>query len=250
MSPYIIDIFLFNGGYMEREINFFEDFISKFDKNNKMIIHKYNHTYRVVEYAKEIAKSLDLSNKEYIRASVCALFHDLGRFPQARDYNTFIDAMSFDHGDKGYEILKENNYNDEIVLKAVKYHNKKELPNFDELTNMHLKIVRDADKIDIMTMFGNKECDNNSIISEEIMNCFKNHKLLDNSMGDTELIYSLRNLAFIFDINYKKTMETIIEKELIPFKLNIIRSNTNKEQVDIIEKELKKYIKERFDLIC
>ena len=235
---------------MERELKLFEDYVSKFDMNNKLVLHKYEHTYKVVDNAKEIAKSLNLNDEETNRAAICALFHDIGRFPQVSEYNTFIDRFSFDHGDKGYEILKENNYNDEIVLTAVKYHNKKDLPTFDELTDMHCKLVRDADKVDIMTMFGNKECDNNYNISEEIMDCFKNHKLLDTAMGDTEFIYSLRNLAFVFDINYKKSMELIVEKKLIPFKLNIIRSKTNKEQVDLIEDIIKKYIKERFDIIC
>lgn len=235
---------------MDKEIKFFEDYVHSFDMNNPKIIHKYNHTYRVVEYAKEIAKSLNLNEKEETRACICALFHDLGRFPQATIYDSFKDSESFDHGDKSYEILKENNYDDEIVLKAVKYHNKKDVPIFDELTNMHLKIVRDADKIDIMNHFGNKECENNFKIKDEIMECFLNHKLLDNSMGDTDFIYTLRNLAFIFDINYKKSIEIILKQDLINYKLKILRSMNNSKEIDIIEKEIKKYIKERFDIIC
>ena len=138
-----------------------------------------------------------------------------------------------------------------LILTTIRNHNKFKIEdNLDDRTVLFCKLVRDADKVDIMTMFGNKECDNNYNISEEIMDCFKNHKLLDTAMGDTEFIYSLRNLAFVFDINYKKSMELIVEKKLIPFKLNIIRSKTNKEQVDLIEDIIKKYIKERFDIIC
>ena len=130
---------------MDKELNFFEKYVHGFDMTNRKIEHKYHHTLRVVEYAKEIAKSLNLDKKEYDRACVCALFHDLGRFPQVTEYDTFVDSESFDHGDKSYEILLDNNYDDEIVLKAVKYHNKKEVPKFDELTDMHCKLVRDAE---------------------------------------------------------------------------------------------------------
>lgn len=236
---------------MNEEIKFFEDYVSNFDKNDEKIDHKYKHSYRVVGYAKEIADSLNLDEKEKTRASICALFHDIGRFVQVEKYDTYNDKKSFDHGDRGAEILKDNGYTDSILLNAVKYHNKKVIPVFDELTDMHCKIVRDADKIDIMTIWGNTENDENYIVSDDIMNCFKKHIQMDNDMGKSEFVYSLRCLAFIFDINYKKSIEIIIEKGLISFKLNILRKKSlNKEQIDIIEKELKEYIKERFDIIC
>ena len=45
-------------------------------------------------------------------------------------------------------------------------------------------------------------------------------------------------------------MEILLEHDLLNKKLNLIRSDINKDQVDLIEKELKKYIKERFDIEC
>ena len=74
---------------MDNEIKFFEDYVSKFDKNNNLVDLKYKHTYRVVGYAKEIARSLNLDEHEFNRACICALFHDLGRFTQIKEYNTF-----------------------------------------------------------------------------------------------------------------------------------------------------------------
>ena len=109
---------------MDKELEFFEKFVHSFDMNNEKVIYKYNHTFRVVDNAKEIAKSLDLDEKEYTRACVCALFHDLGRFPQVSEYNTYLDRLSFDHGDKSYEILKENNYRKRINFYKIKYFTK------------------------------------------------------------------------------------------------------------------------------
>ena len=235
---------------MDKEIIFFENFVNQFDKNNKKIKHKYDHTYRVVEYAKKIAKSINLNEKEYNRAIICALFHDLGRFPQIKEYDTFIDKISFDHGDKSYEILKNNNYTDEIILNAVKYHNKKYLPNFDEITNLHCKLVRDADKLDILFYFNNKINNKNVIIDDKIINYFKNHELVDNTVIENEVNGRLRELSFIFDINFKKSIEIIINNNLIDSKLNSLRNINNKDKIDLIEKELKKYIQERFDIKC
>ncbi|MBO6195162.1 MAG: HD domain-containing protein [Bacilli bacterium] len=235
---------------MDKEINFFEKYTHSFDLKVPDIERKYYHTYRVMNYAEDIAKSLDLEINEITRAKVCALFHDLGRFPQFTEYKTYIDNISFDHGDKSEEILKENNYNDEIVLKAVKYHNKLLVPKFDDLTNMHCNIVRDADKLDIMDMQINELDRYDYKFTEEILNCFKNHTLVDNSFANNIFINLLRMIAFIFDINYKRTIEIIVEKDIIKRKLDLLRMNTYNKEVDIIEKEIKEYIKERFDVIC
>ena len=49
------------------------------------------------------------------------------------------------------ENLLKKNYQP-IIFCANTYHNKKEFPEFDDLTTMHCNIVRDADKVDIMDM--------------------------------------------------------------------------------------------------
>ena len=235
---------------MNTEIKFFEDYVRDFDLNNPDIKLKYKHTYRVVGYSKELAKSLDLDKEEFNRASICALFHDIGRFSQLKEYNTYMDGVSFDHGDRGYEILKENNYDDDIVLKAVKYHNKKEVPNFDELTNLHCKLVRDADKLDIMIALTNEEFNKKYKISEEVLNCFKNHEQVNNELDDVDFNDFLKSLGFIFDINFNRTIEILFENNILEKKLDILKNTIDIEDYLIIEKELKEYIKERFDVKC
>lgn len=235
---------------MDNEIRIFENYVKDFDKSIPEVEYKYNHTYRVVSYAKQIADSLNLSKEEYNRASICALFHDIGRFPQIRDYDTYSDLISIDHGDKGYEILNELGYDDEIVKTAVKYHNKKEIPKFDELTDLHCKLVRDADKLDIMLYFMNKEIDKNILPDYSVKELFKEHKLLDNKDKDTDFEEAISHLVYIFDINYNKSIEILLENNYIETKLNNIRNENNKDLIDYIDVEIKKYIKERFDIIC
>lgn len=235
---------------MNKEVEFFEEYTHSFDLSVPDIYRKYEHTYRVMNYCEDIAKSIGLSDEEVNRSKICGLFHDLGRFPQFTEYKTFIDHNSFDHGDKSAEILKDHNYNDEIVLNAVKYHNKKDVPTFDELTNIHSNIVRDADKLDIMDMQINELDRYNYEYNEILLNCFKEHKLLDNMVTETKFINLIRMLAFVFDINYKRTIEILIEKDILNRKFNLLRKNKNNKEVDIIENEIKKYIKERFDVEC
>ena len=121
---------------------------------------KYHHTYRVVDYAEQIAISENLSKKDIDLAKTAALLHDIARFRQAKEYDTFDDSKSFDHGDYGYGILKNENYimqyvdnevDAEAVLKAVKYHNKKYLDaDVTDYERKICQIARDADKLDIM----------------------------------------------------------------------------------------------------
>ena len=51
---------------MEKELEFFENYVREFDMSNEKIEHKYGHTHRVVAYMKEIAGSLNLSEKELL----------------------------------------------------------------------------------------------------------------------------------------------------------------------------------------
>ena len=95
---------------MKEDIYFFDNFIKNYDKNDKEIAYKIRHTYKVTNFSQNIAMFLNLDKEQIKMAYLCALFHDLGRFPQWKKYHTFKDEHSFDHGDKSYEILKKNGY--------------------------------------------------------------------------------------------------------------------------------------------
>ena len=92
---------------MKEYMSIFNKYVKGFDLKNKNIMRKFHHTYRVVEYANDIAVSLKLNDDDIVLAKVCALFHDIARFIQATQYNTFIDSKSFDHGDKDLPRRKD-----------------------------------------------------------------------------------------------------------------------------------------------
>lgn len=139
-----------------------EEFKNYSDKYiiDERIQRKISHTFRVAKLCEEIAISIGMNLKEINLAKLIGLLHDIARFEQYTEYKTFDDYKSIDHGDFGVEILKENNYirkyiendnYDELILKAIKNHNKYAIDNnVDKKEKIFCQIIRDADKLDIM----------------------------------------------------------------------------------------------------
>lgn len=227
---------------------FFENYTSKYDKTSPGISLKYNHSFRVVKKTLRICKSIHLNKEDTEHARVCALLHDIARFDQYTIYNHFYDNKSFDHGDRGAEILKENGITDEIILNTVKYHNKIEIPKeLDNRNKLFLRIIRDADKIDIMEHQGLICETKNYTVSKEIKDYFINHKSIDSNIKDKpkgNIFHLLRMLAFIFDINYKESFKMLKEKDLINKKCDLMLEQGNK-GIEEIRKICNEYVESR-----
>ena len=225
----------------------FKKYFETFDTENQKIVFKYNHTMRVVEYAKEIAISEKLEGRDYYLAVICGLLHDIARFKQAADYGTFIDALSLDHGDMGYEILKNNNYIDkyveneedkQIVLKAVKNHNKY---NIEEgLTEKELyfaKLVRDADKIDIMDKQKNEILDTDYTVPQEAFDAMQEKRAMRReNKKSTDVRCVLEMICFCYDMNFERSFEIIGEKKIIKNKLEVLQKKVDSVIYENIEK--------------
>ena len=233
---------------MEEALNLFNEYYSTFDSSLSGVNRKYDHTLRVVEYAKRIAKSLNLNDKDYELACKCALFHDISRFKQWQEYKTFEDSVSFDHGDKGCEILKELGINDEIILISTKLHNKYKLPDdLDERTKMFVNITRDADKLDIMISLDRVFEDNELILPDEVLDSFENHEMVKNNAEawSSQGYHVLRALAFMFDIKYKESLKILKDLDLTNYKCNLILNKFDDERIKQIKDICNKYIDER-----
>ena len=230
----------------------FDRYTSNFDMNNDMINRKYYHTYRVAEYSEQISKAENLSENDIELAKVCALLHDIARFRQATEYETFNDLISFDHGDKGYEILLENNYisnyledkeEQDICLKAIKNHNKYVIE--DNLTERELyftKLVRDSDKLDIMDTQRNIVNDGEKEIFLPVLQAFRKNELYKKNYKLNIVSIILMQICFIFDLNFKKSFEILENKKIIERKIVILRENCDKTIVDEIENTVFSYI--------
>lgn len=217
-------------------INAKEEFIKyteNFNLSNEKIKGKQEHSIRVMNLSTEIAKSLNLSKEEIELATLIGLLHDIARFKQYQEFKTFHDYESFDHGDKGVEILKENNFirkfiedskYDEIIYKAIKNHNKFKIEDgLTEKEIMFSKIIRDADKIDIiyeatwMFYVGEEQEIENSYVSDKVFEQIYIKKLVERKKslaieGVNEIISVI---AFVYDIYYQKSFSILYKNNYI-----------------------------------
>lgn len=236
--------------YLDVFIEYTDSFLSKtLDENTiENIKLKINHSLRVYKNAENIAKSINLNSQDYFIAQLCGLFHDIGRFEQFTKYKTFKDDESLYHGKLGEDVLIQedilSNLPDSfqaIVFNAVYNHGLIEIERKDEFSLLHSKIVRDADKIDIFRIVAKyyKTSGPRNIaleygledlphISDTVMDKFRNKKLIDKEELKTLNDYKTMQLAWIFDLNFDYTRQSIIEKKYLDSVLNSLNLPENK----------------------
>ena len=93
---------------LEKAKDEFLKYTENYDLSDFHIIGKQKHSIRVMELSKKIAEGLKLSEEQIELATLIGLLHDIARFEQYKQYHTFKDAESIDHGDLGVEILNKD----------------------------------------------------------------------------------------------------------------------------------------------
>ncbi len=233
----------------------FDKYVKQFDFNNWMVELKYYHTYRVVDYATKLAESLKLNEHDTFLAQTIALLHDIARFRQATEFNTFNDKISFDHGDVGCEILLKDDYiskyvsNNEdknLVLKAIKLHNKK---NIEESLTTKEKIfcdlIRDADKLDIMDKQGIDIKDDSKEFNKEAFEELKNKQLVTYTHVTNDATNILKTLAYIFDLNYPESFNQLKEHNILKRKFNCLKQHVVPTQFAEVENCITEFIQNK-----
>jgi hypothetical protein len=193
------------------------------------------HTGKVCEAARLIAA--DGSPRRLLLAEVAALCHDLGRFPQYREFRTFKDSDSLNHGHLSARIVKQNGLLDfltkseqESVFLAVRLHNSFEVPQgLAPETEDLLRLLRDADKLDIWRVFIEyfhappserassaglgfpdlPECSPDVLAAVEAGEMVKLSIL--KSLNDFKLL----QLSWVYDINFLSTLRLIKVREVL-----------------------------------
>lgn len=147
---------------LEEHLKFFRDYaeskiaVCKHDPEPLRL--KLEHTFRVFENADNIAKGENLPPPLAHASRLAALYHDLGRFDQYLQFQTFKDALSFNHGLASLRLLLQNRLlagEDRnlvrLVHTAVVCHNKREVPKaLHGDARIITDVVRNADKLDIL----------------------------------------------------------------------------------------------------
>lgn len=246
---------------LEKSKQEFIKYTENYDLEEERIKAKQTHSLRVMEISKQIAEGIGLTNEEIELATLIGLLHDIARFEQYTQYGTYKDLASFDHGDFGAEILYkdlrkyiETKEYDEIIIKAVKNHNKFKVE--DGLTakeELFSKIIRDADKIDIFYQGvvrywkGKEEVVENSIISQDVVQQIKNFSQTKRKLEETAIDNVMSIIAFIFDLNFKSSFQILKEEDYINKILNRynLKDQYTKQQVEDIRKIANGYIENK-----
>lgn len=214
----------------------FENFLKKYNEKDGKINLKLVHTYGVVESSEYITRDLNLSDEDIELAKVIALLHDIGRFEQAKLFSNFIDHQTLDHADYGVKILFESglirefietDVFDNIILKAIKNHNKYSIESgLEQRELLHSKIIRDADKTDNFRVKATEDLKyiadgmdknkmQNDTVSDKVYNAFMSKRAIYVKERETMLDMWVSYLAFIFDYNFNSGLKYIKEKDYI-----------------------------------
>jgi len=216
--------------------SWFEEYVSRFYGDNEYINGnlklKEDHSIRVCTEILYLADALKLGDNDRLIAETIALLHDIGRFKQFIEYQTYNDLKSTNHCCLGVETLRVAGIlnklpEDErrIIETAVKFHGVKTLPaDIAEPALRFCKLIRDADKLDVFHIaveyykdyrnapksvmlelgFPDKpEC------SPDVVDAVMNEYSIDYGKLQTLNDMILCQLGWVYDINFAASVQRI-----------------------------------------
>ena len=229
---------------INQELIKFEDFVNLYDNKVDKITFKKAHTHRVVAFCKQLADYLKLDEKDTRIAMLLGLYHDLGRFEQIRVYNTFDDFKSEDHAILSNKMLDKYNFLEEevdanVIKTAIYNHNKFAIEdNLDARTLMFCKLIRDADKLDIITMFSKKELKVTATkftISDIVYETLMNEQLIRHEDTEHKLDYYMLEVGLVFDLYFNYSIKYSKDHHIFIDLIDIIASNNPQESDRLIK---------------
>ena len=253
---------------LEKAKEYYKEYISNYNYKDPKIALKIAHIFRTSEKAKKIATKLELSEEDIKLAELIGMLHDIGRFEQLKQYDTYNDRESINHGEYGAKILFddrlienfiEDRQYDQIIYLAVINHNRDNIEDgLNERELLHCKIIRDADKWDIFyvetiesneALWGIKEPIFDNEITPEIFDGYMKTGRIDYSKKKTKEDYFITYLAYFFDINFDYTLENIKNANYTEIIRNRYEYKNEKliEQLDIAYDKAYRYIDKRLD---
>jgi hypothetical protein len=225
------------------------------------ILLKRNHSLRVSSLAGLISKKIRLGNEDIILSKIVGLLHDVGRFQQIIQYRTFIDRDSFDHGKYGADLLRSLNIImelpppiGELLRCAVSHHNKAKIPpNMGSRKLLHTRIIRDADKLDILHILTEKIKNPTSFsmdmeerrhdkISGNVLNAIMNHEVIKYDALKNNIDHRLSKIAWVYDLNFTPSVQILEDRKYFS---TIRQTLPNTNTMDTIFKQINSYINQR-----
>src|SRR5574341_2330987 len=224
---------------------------------------KQDHTHEVCLNAVRIAEDLLLDQQHALLAEAIALFHDVGRFPQYRQYKTFDDAISVNHAALGAKVLLENSVlrglhkrDQDIIVRAVTLHNVFSLPgDLDDETLLFARLIRDADKLDILRVvidYFERDAGSRAEAvalglpdspgySEEVLACLLRGEMARKDALRMQNDFKLLQLAWLYDLNFPSSFRMVLERNYINTIAGLLpRDDKIARAIDIVREYVEK----------
>ena len=213
---------------------YFESFkgLTAQQKDNFTI--KYDHSVRVAELCLSLAQKIAWTEEQQSLAYCTGLFHDIGRFSQLVEFDTFNDSKSVDHAEYSVKVLQEKAYlaafseeQQTAIQEAIQYHNKRELPRDLSESGAELaKLLRDADKLDILKVLTDyytkpRSVPNHTLtwelpagtaVTKTVAKQALAGELVDKELVANQMDIKIMQLSWVFDLNFKPSFKLLMEK--------------------------------------
>lgn len=241
--------------------NQFDSYVKKFDMNIPQIRLKYYHSYEVQKLMIRLSNMLNLNEEEVYFASIIGLLHDIGRFPQIRDYGDCNDTKTgVDHAQLGVKYLfleghivdfYDNEKKYDIIRDSISNHNKYKIDeNISSESLYFSKMIRDMDKVDIFRVlseeyeyFYDKED-----ITEEVLKQFNNNSSVLSKTRKTKTDSTISCLGFIYDLNFKESFIIPKETNYLNLFLDSVKvANDSLNEFNMIRKKINQYIESKIE---
>ena len=224
------------------------------------ILLKEQHTERTCREILHLGRECGLGSEDLILAETAALFHDIGRFPQWREYTTFNDSVSEDHALLGLEVISQQKIlinlkteDRELVQTAILHHNARKLPSdLSQRQELFCRLLRDADKLDICNVVINElEGGGNLVetlagviptsnsISSQIVAELMEGKVPDFSSVRNRNDMILLRLGWVFDLNFPASCREVVERHYVE---RLCSNLPARKEIQDIEKSLIIYL--------
>jgi hypothetical protein len=208
--------------------------VSEDDRNIRL---KEDHTHRVCQNILLLCRSLNLSQADCCLSETIALFHDIGRFEQYRRYRTFNDMKSANHAYLGLRVMAKHRVLSGMDLRerrmlthAIACHNAATLPeNASERALLFMKLIRDADKLDIWkvvidyyrerTVNPNKTIEldlpDSSVCSPKALEALRQGRFARVQDMKTLNDFKLLQISWAFDLNFNRSFQILSDQKYI-----------------------------------
>lgn len=216
---------------------FTRSFYSHDNEEQRNIALKEEHTQKVCANITRIAREEGLDGERAALAEAVALFHDVGRFPQYRRYGTFKDSASVDHGRLGADMLIRGGVLDKLprnehitIITGVCHHNDFAVPpELDAEAALFLKLVRDADKLDIwrvvLEFYALPEEERASAVSlgfpdlpgcsRQVLTALHKGEIVQLASVGCLNDFKLLQISWVYDLNCAASFRMLAEREYI-----------------------------------